>query len=302
MIKRLCQLIREQPIYIIKLVSKIISPYLVRKPMNFIFKSKQLGIKWSARAFPDLLTRHMLFFGFYQEDVLLALKNLLKKDDVMLDIGAHHGLMAIIASRAVGQKGKVISFEPNPYARVYFKDNLKLNNVKNAKIEPIGLMDKKGLLKFFPQKGRVSWNSSFFEQFVLPNKKVTPVLVKVMTLDEYVKKFSIIPNLLKIDVEGAEFLVLKGGKKTISRYHPIIIMEFNELSAKKAGVSISQITNLLKRRGYCFYTFGKGSWWWLSGRYKLKNLLTCEPGKKRKDLYNVICLPIDLRNLDFIKN
>src|SRR6267142_1795298 len=64
---------------------------------NFIFNSSRAGVLWTASAFPDLLTRHMMFEGMYQQDVLVALRELIKNGDTIFDIGGHHGLMAIIS-------------------------------------------------------------------------------------------------------------------------------------------------------------------------------------------------------------
>src|SRR6202022_72894 len=87
---------------------------------SFSFYSRQLAIRWSSAGFPDLLTRHMLFEGMYQQDVLLALRNLVHPGDCVLDVGGHHGLMAVIAAKAAGPQGLVVSFEPNPTARRIF--------------------------------------------------------------------------------------------------------------------------------------------------------------------------------------
>src|SRR5262249_44153679 len=76
---------------------------LKKQSFNFIFKSSRIGIFWTSSAFPDLLTRHMMFEGMYQQDVLVALRELIKDGDTVFDVGGHHGLMAIISSIATGK-------------------------------------------------------------------------------------------------------------------------------------------------------------------------------------------------------
>ena len=102
---------------------------------SFKFRSSQVDLFWTATAFPDLLTRHMLFEGLYQEDVLLALRSHIGPGDVVIDVGGHHGLMAIASARATGDNGQVITFEPNPYAREHLETHLRINRVTNVHID-----------------------------------------------------------------------------------------------------------------------------------------------------------------------
>src|SRR5262245_42562539 len=102
---------------------------------SFVFESNEAGILWTASAFPDLLTRHMIFEGMYQEDVLVALRALVKDGDTVFDVGGHHGLMALVSSVAAGTMGKVVTFEPNPHARRQLETHLTINKVHNVVVE-----------------------------------------------------------------------------------------------------------------------------------------------------------------------
>src|SRR5207249_2126086 len=66
------------------------------------------NLVWSSRGLPDLLTQHMLLDGFYQREVMLALRHLAKPGNVVLDVGAHHGLMSVVSALTVGPAGKVV--------------------------------------------------------------------------------------------------------------------------------------------------------------------------------------------------
>ena len=78
--------------------------------LDFNFYSRALGLRWSARGYPDLLTRHMLFEGMYQQDVIVALQSIVRPGDTVIDVGGHHGLMAIVAARLAAPGGMVVSF------------------------------------------------------------------------------------------------------------------------------------------------------------------------------------------------
>src|SRR5262249_50393268 len=107
MIRCLAFIVRSVPINRRKGVFIRLSACLDTK-LSFSFYSRKLGIRWSAKGFPDLLTRHMLFEGMYQQDVLVAIKRVIRPGDVVIDIGGHHGLMAVIASSATGSQGLVV--------------------------------------------------------------------------------------------------------------------------------------------------------------------------------------------------
>ena len=109
--------------------------------LDFDFYCRRPRLRWSASAFPDLLTRSMLFRGTYDEDVLVALENLIHPGDVVFDVGGHHGLMTVVAARAAGPDGLVVTFEPNPHAREQILRNAALNDVRNIVLEEIALSD-----------------------------------------------------------------------------------------------------------------------------------------------------------------
>lgn len=262
---------------------------LVKDPLPFSFYSRQLHIWWSGHAMPDLLTRHMLIEGMYQQEVLAAF-DLLRPGDVVLDVGGHHGLMAIVAAKKVLPLGKVVSFEPNASARAIFHENCALNGVRNVQIETCALSDHPGTAKFYAQKGSVSWNSSFFKDFACQHGRdeVEESEVQVSTLDDYIASTSLKPAFLKIDAEGSEFLILKGAMHTIEKFHPIISMEFNPESAIAAGTTVEAMQTLFEELGYRLVVLGR-SW---TGTYHLKNQ---RPFSKElhcgTNLVNVLCLP-----------
>lgn len=261
---------------------------LARHRFAFTFRTRIPGIRWTMTAFPDLLTRHLLFEGIYQEDVILAIQALAKKGDVVFDVGGHHGLMAIVAGRVVGPEGNVISIEPNPWSRAELENNLKLNQALNVLVVPLAFSDKAGEVSFFAQQGTASWNSSLFNRFIGEGYTVKELKIPADTMDAYVNRSGYVPKVIKIDVEGAEFLVLKGAQETIRSHRPILIMEFNPDAARAAGTTIGAIVQLLRELNYQLVVLKRNRW----GRYQLGRQ---EPFSEAKhccdDLANVICIP-----------
>lgn len=234
------------------------SQRLRRYLLTFDFRCRRIGVTWSAAAFPDLLTRHMLFEGLYQEDVLYALRALAREGDTVLDVGGHHGLMAIVSGLAVGRSGRVVSFEPSPDARGYLRRHVELNKLPNVTVEDLALSDRDGTASFFAQTGDVSWNSTLVKEFAdFENSRnmvrFEQIEVRTTTLDGWVAASGCVPNLIKIDTEGSEFLVLKGALATIRQHRPTLIMEFNPESARFARTSIGEVVELLKGLSYKLY-------------------------------------------------
>jgi FkbM family methyltransferase len=258
---------------------------------DYIFKSSKIDVVWTASAFPDLLTRHMMFEGMYQEDVLVSLNALANKGDVVYDVGGHHGLMATTSSMAVGKTGMVITFEPNPHARNYLEKHLVLNSVKNVIVESIALSDKQDKLPFYIQTGKVSWNSTLIKKFIYPYPEnfTETIMVKTVTLDDYVTQSKLIPNVIKIDVEGSDFKILSGAEKTIKKHKPALIMEFNSLAAHAAGHSITEYVDFLRSASYRLFVLKRN----ILGYYKFNAQEPFDEIKHTEGNNNVICVPIN---------
>ena len=153
----------------------------------------------------------------------LYIKNLyldklkLNKGDYVLDVGANAGLFAVLASKEVGNNGKVICFEPSKDNIVNIKKNLKFNNIKNVIIIPKGTYSKKTELKFYIHNE--DFCNSIFEDEFKNEKNIKKILkIKVDTVENILKSFKVDYrkiNFVKLDNEGAEFETLKGMKKLL---------------------------------------------------------------------------------------
>ena len=156
--------------------------------------------------------------GIYEKKPRHIFKNLIKKGDIVFDIGAHVGFYTLLASKHVGNKGRVFSFEPLPRNISFLKRHVALNNLKNVEIMETALSDKEG--KFFFDtsidsfQGRISAKGD--------------IKVNSTTLDRLVNNGNILPpDLLKIDVEGEEYNLLQGGEKILVKYKPKIILSIH---------------------------------------------------------------------------
>jgi len=108
----------------------------------------------------------------------------------------------------------------------------------------MALADKEGSLKLFKGKYQL-YILLFLEHSTL---KEDYVIVKAIPFDKYQKEHSVIPKCIKIDVEGAEYYVLKGMERTINTYHPDIILEVHPEHLSNLGLGVEMLLTFLEKK------------------------------------------------------
>lgn len=206
--------------------------------------------------YKDSVLSRLIYDGFEKEETDY-LTSVLSEGDIFVDIGANIGLFSLIASKIVGNNGLVISFEPSPITFNRLIENVKLNNLNNIDSRNIGLSNVKDELTFYvSDNGYDAWNSFAPSQ---DNKLESSIRVLVSPLDaelQNIEKSKI--KLIKIDVEGWEKFVLKGGSEFFVNYSPIVMAEFTEENTFSAGYAVHEIYDIMKDFGYEWYTIFKG--------------------------------------------
>ena len=175
-------------------------------------------------------------------------KRILKRGDIVVDVGAHIGYYTLISGARVGKEGHVYSFEPNPETFKRLKRNVQLNNLNNISLYNIGLSDKE---EFLTLNLPTSINTGTAGITIPENFSGKSLKVKAIPLDKFIEKNNIKKvDIIKIDVEGAEIKVLKGMMETIRKFKPKIFIEINNKKLKAAGFSKEEVYNLLKKENY----------------------------------------------------
>ncbi len=172
---------------------------------------------------------HVFWMGQYARSVLGLISRVLdRRDSVVFDIGANEGEETLFCAKRV-PSGKVFSFEPNASVRARLVKNVALNNFTNVSIEPVGLSDEPGTLTLYAPAGRhADGTLNAGQATVCPRAGVDKPIgeITLSTMDIFVKEHELQQvDLIKIDVEGAELMVLKGGKDALQRMKPKLIVE-----------------------------------------------------------------------------
>lgn len=166
----------------------------------------------------------------------------LKEGDVVLDIGANIGYYALIESRLVGNSGKVYAIEPVSRNYQTLKRNVKLNARKNVDIFRLAVGDKDGKSRIYVSDKS---NLSAMER-ISGGDLVGVEEVVVVTVDSFLKDKPI-PNLIRMDVEGYEYYILKGMTKTLKENKKIMMELHPPLLPKE---KLEEMIQMLKENNY----------------------------------------------------
>ncbi len=172
------------------------------------------GIRFGVRlSKPD---DYQIVYG-EQEKAFLELRPSL--GDVVLDVGAHIGSYTLRYSRIVGDEGRVVAFEPEPENRRILRWNIRLNKAENVTVcpEALGNFHGEARLKLSAYAGVHSFVRTSAEI-----RQTGEILVPIIKMDELDMDRV---NLIKIDVEGYELEVLRGGERMIRRFKPNLQIE-----------------------------------------------------------------------------
>lgn len=175
-----------------------------------------------------------LFFNDVEPQVHNVYNLFIKPGTVFFDVGANVGLHSYYVSRKFNDSS-VFAFEPLPANAAYIRSTVKLNNIKNITLTEKAVAEKKG--------------TTYFDLSVNNHQgKITTsnagIIVKLTSIDIFINETGIKPDFIKIDVEGAESLVMEGFKENISKIKPTIIIEVHDIEQSE------KILTFFKPLGY----------------------------------------------------
>jgi FkbM family methyltransferase len=190
--------------------------------------------------------------GRYEPVLQEALLAVSRECSLFADIGANVGFYSV-AVRATNTSCGVIAFECNPGVRELFAENVKLNGLDNISIRPEALSDKAGEATFYVPAFTGSGGGSL--QDLHPEEGESQKFqVSTMPLDSLNLKRI---DLMKIDVEGAELSVIRGGIDSISESRPTIFIELLRKWMSPFGSSPQDVSELLTKLGYLIFEITK---------------------------------------------
>jgi FkbM family methyltransferase len=206
------------------------------------------------------------------EDYMVILKAVtegMPTDGVFYDVGCHNGRYSLPVAKMVGKRGKVYGFEPNPARARRTRRLITINQVGDIfELCEIALDMRSGSgTLYLPdedyfgslnRKAALAKLGTGDERGGKEQKNsIASVQVRTYKLDEYVMENNMrLPNIIKIDVQGAEYNVLAGAETIIKEARPIIVVEVHIDLIREFGYSQEQLFGLLNELGYKVDTLG----------------------------------------------
>lgn len=202
-----------------------------------------------------------LYQGFgFEETEIDFLTSVAKIGMRVLDIGANIGLYTILLAHKVGPQGRVWSFEPFAPVRGLLYENVKNNGLKNVEVIDKAVAERSGEAVFHVFQNGADVYNSLGAQFRIEGlRAMNEVVVDVISLDNFAANSGLDSvDIIKIDVEGAEELVVRGGAKLIGSSKSVVILsELYEPSARQCMCSTERLVRLLSEWGFSMYSVGE---------------------------------------------
>ncbi|OGG44705.1 hypothetical protein A2841_01890 [Candidatus Kaiserbacteria bacterium RIFCSPHIGHO2_01_FULL_48_10] len=219
-------------------------------------KNGKFGIRYIL--YPEsALDRHIRKYGIFQDFMTTRAKELLPQDSIIFDIGANVGLMTLPFAVLAAPKGKVYAFEPDFPVAARLQVNVDINYLQNAHVIPKVVQDNPNLKEITLYRRRAIDGDNLVNEGLsstakIPLHTILGYTVMCTTIDAFVKEQKIERvNLIKIDVEGTEIKVLRGGERCIDQNRPIIIYEYSAIIDELSRSDNSAKSfEFLKGRGY----------------------------------------------------
>ena len=206
------------------------------------------GLVFHLNTDDEFLTEVVLEHGEWEPEDTRLICDRLKRGDTVIDVGANIGWYTIYASRIVGKEGLVVAFEPDPTNFALLKRNVQANGCENVRLEQKALSNERGTLTLFRHESNKGMHS-----LLTLNQTEDSIEVEAIPQDEYLGN-RLHVNLVKMDVEGAEGLVLDGMCRTLSANpHMQVMMEFAPARLRDAGYDPKALLERLVRHGFNVY-------------------------------------------------
>lgn len=189
--------------------------------------------------------------GSYERKFVDLFRQYLDPERDFIDVGANIGFYSVLAAKLL-RGGRVLSFEPTDAAYERLTHNIELNGVTENIIVFKGVAsDKPGETMVHQIDGMEEYSSmGAIVHDAVADKPTRSTQTMAETVDALVARHSLRPGLIKIDVEGAEALVLRGSIQTLTKHRPVVLSELSRALLEPMGSSPEEIVALFKSLNY----------------------------------------------------
>ena len=208
------------------------------------------GAWWLAEK--SAMDEELLYNGFEQAEMEFVNK-LLRWDMTVVDVGAHHGLYTLLASKRVGWGGRVVAIEPSPRECARLEKHLRLNRCSNVELVACAAGESPGEEEIYVVEGFHDGFNSLRRPAI--DAPVRTEKVQVRRLDDILSEREIAKvDFIKLDAEGAELSVLYGALRLLNRKsRPAMLVEVQDVRTAPWGYAAREILQFLIRLDYQWF-------------------------------------------------
>lgn len=190
----------------------------------------------------------------YEPTFYHAFADVIEEGMTVIDIGAHIGLFTLAAAKRVGTSGKVYAFEPAPKSAQILRRHIFLNGCQDrVEVIPAVVSDTDGSRSFYTHGSALAASLSRENLEILSHERLenaTKIEATSMTIDQFCERQHVSPQVVKIDVEGAELLVLQGARRVLAGKHIAVFCEIHPQAMRYYGSSLHALNSYLDTIGY----------------------------------------------------
>lgn len=210
------------------------------------------GIRWRLDL-DEGIDLSIYLLGAFERSTISAYRRVIRPDATVLDIGANIGAHTFHFARCVGPGGKVVAFEPTDFAFQKLAANMALNPelAQRIRMEQVMLLDQSGtglaprLCSSWPLKARTGLHEHH------GGRMMETTGASISTLDEYLDRAAMRRvHFVKMDVDGYECKVLRGGMAALKREKPVLLLELAPYLLMETGDSLEELLDILATLGY----------------------------------------------------
>lgn len=233
------------------LVARYLNPRLRDHPRQRVVESR-FGARFAVDT-QDLIQRYLYLFGVWEPHMTAWLQRRLRPGDGFVDVGANIGYYSVLASRLVGETGRVTAIEASPTFHERLLQQVRLNGCGNVRAVNAALSDSRKTLTFVLASSR-NMGANSIVPYDGPAESTFEIEARpmgaVLTEEEITNA-----RVIKIDVEGAEGSVVRGMAPLLGRLRPDaeITVEVTPDRMRQLGDSLEELMETLRSHGFHTY-------------------------------------------------
>jgi len=205
------------------------------------------GVRFYLNYEDGWFSNYVAVHGYWEKMETEAVRAHVRPGMRVLDIGAHTGYYTILFSNLVGERGRVIAFEPEPASFLTLQRNIEGLRYHNVELVNKAVWDATGEVGL-----NINRDDSLDHSIVVARDGMSSVTVDAIAVDDYVGDATF--DVIKMDIQGGEGRAMRGMQRTLARHLPeVIVTELWPSALEKASTPASRLFQELLDLGYDIY-------------------------------------------------